>query len=108
METRADNLQSNLLSVTEGAAEKIKEFLIKIGRPYSGIRLRVVPSITRERMFEFDFANRILDNDIVIETNGVKLYINKMSLEEIKGAHIKFYQTLEGSPFRIIAPNKYE
>ena len=106
METKANDLKSQELTLTEEASRKLKDFLKKTGKPNSGLRLRVSPSASKGFIYEMDFEEKPLANDVIIENNGIKIFIDRMSLESIKGSEIDFSDNAEGSCFRLARSKK--
>ena len=49
--------------------------------------------------------NRILSNDMVLEQHGVKVLVDEMSINYLKGATVDYVDELMGSGFKITNPN---
>ena len=45
------------------------------------------------------------EDDLVIEEAGVKLLVDSMSLDHLKGANVDYIESLMGSGFKINNPN---
>ena len=54
--------------------------------------------------YKFDFENLKRDDDIIIDTKIVKILIDEISLNYIKGSKIDYVTELIGSSFKISNP----
>ena len=55
--------------------------------------------------YRYGLADDINDDDIVTETDGVKLVVDEMSLELVQGGMVDFVESLGGSAFQVTNPN---
>ena len=55
--------------------------------------------------YRFGFADTIQADDCVTETDGVKLVVDTMSLDLVRGASVDFVDSLGGQAFRVDNPN---
>ncbi len=93
------------LVFTEHAAEKVKELS---GRPdNSGSMLRVYIQGGGCSGFQYGFAleGEEGQDDMVVETDGVKLLVDPMSFQYLMGAEIDYLEDLQGARFVINNPN---
>ena len=106
---RSETFSENeyFLSITDEAVDKLKEFLRRTGYPNYGLRLRVIPSIDGH-IYEMDYEKKARNNDIVIQEKGLRIFVNKGSVDNIKGCKIDFYESLDGSSFRLSRPERKE
>ena len=93
------------VTLTESAANKIKALLADEAN--AGLHLRIFVSGGGCSGFQygFTFDEQVKDNDTVVESQGVKLLIDPMSLDLIKGAEIDYETTIQGESFVIRNPN---
>jgi iron-sulfur cluster assembly accessory protein len=54
--------------------------------------------------YKFELADQA-DDDTVTETDGVKLVVDPMSLELVKGSAVDFVEDLGGAAFKVTNPN---
>ena len=47
----------------------------------------------------------LIGDDIVVETDGVRLVVDAMSLDLVRGASVDFVDSLGGAAFRVDNPN---
>jgi len=93
------------IRLTDFAAKKIKEISEKENKKGYGLRVAVVAGGCAGYQYAMSFENKKGNDDIVIENNGVKLYIDNESSEFLKGSNIDFIEGLQGAGFKINNPN---
>lgn len=93
------------LTLTEAAAVKIKELQAKEKKDGHVLRIRIIPGGCAGFQYRFIFDNKITSDDVLLEKHGVKLCVDKESLEMLNNAKIDFVDTLQGSGFKIDNPN---
>jgi iron-sulfur cluster insertion protein len=96
----------SVILVTEAAAAKIKELLVEEGKADSGLRVFVQGG----GCSGFQYGLMIEENgagvgDSLLESNGVKLLVDPVSLSYLKGAEVDFVETVTGGGFTIKNPN---
>jgi iron-sulfur cluster insertion protein len=96
-----------MISVTPLAAEKINELLAEEEKPGAGLRVFVqgggCSGFQYGLMIEENGAAP--DSDQTIESNGVKLYVDPISVRYLKGAEVDFVENISGGGFTIRNPN---
>jgi iron-sulfur cluster assembly accessory protein len=95
-----------MIHVTEAAAEKINELLVEENKTGAGLRVFVQGG----GCSGFQYGLMIEENgqgagDQVFESNGVKLFIDPISIRYLKGAEVDFVDTVTGGGFTIKNPN---
>lgn len=55
--------------------------------------------------YRFGLAETIDDDDIITMENGVKLVVDPMSLDLVRGSAVDFVESLGGSAFQVKNPN---
>ena len=95
-----------VITVTEAAATKIKELLSEEGKAESGLRVFVQGG----GCSGFQYGLMIEEGgagvgDQAFESNGVKLFIDPVSISYLKGAEVDFVDTITGGGFTIKNPN---
>ncbi|MCC7033596.1 MAG: iron-sulfur cluster insertion protein ErpA [Acidobacteria bacterium] len=94
------------ITVTEAAATKIKELLAEEGKAESGLRVFVQGG----GCSGFQYGLMIEEagagvGDQSFESNGVKLFVDPVSISYLKGAEVDFVDTITGGGFTIKNPN---
>lgn len=96
-----------MITVTPLAAEKINELLSEEEKAGAGLRVFVqgggCSGFQYGLMIEEDGASP--DSDKVIESNGVTLFVDPISVRYLKGAEVDFVDNLAGGGFTIRNPN---
>jgi iron-sulfur cluster insertion protein len=94
-----------MINVSSIAATKINELLTEEGKAGSGLRVFVQGG----GCSGFQYGLMIEENgggtDQVFESNGVKLFIDPISVAYLKGAEVDFVDTVTGGGFTIKNPN---
>lgn len=103
----ADQTQTEQVTLTETAAQAIKDLLAKRNLQDQGYALRVFIQGGGCSGFQYGMAldNRVLENDRVGEFYGVKVLVDEMSIQYLKGATVDYVDELMGSGFKIHNPN---
>jgi iron-sulfur cluster insertion protein len=94
-----------MLSLTEKAAEKVKEIRQSEGiEEVMALRLRVVGGGCSGFSYDlyFDAAQ---DADKVFDSFGVKLVVDQMSLMYLVGTEVDYVEGLHGAGFKFQNPN---
>lgn len=55
--------------------------------------------------YRFGLADDVAADDVVAETDGVKLVVDAISLDLVRGCQVDFVETLGGTAFRVENPN---
>ncbi len=97
---------TNVLTLTENAAEKVRGFLADADEA-SEVALRVAVQAGGCAGFRYAlfFDDRALDGDLVEEQHGITIRIDQMSTPYMQGAVIDWKESLEASGFSIENPN---
>jgi iron-sulfur cluster insertion protein len=94
-----------VIHVSETAASKINELLVEEGKAGSGLRVFVqgggCSGFQYGLMIEEDGGG----SDQVFESNGVRLFVDPISISYLKGAEVDFVETVTGGGFTIKNPN---
>jgi len=91
---------------TNNASLKLKEMAEKEKKP-AVLRIQVIAGGCAGFQYKFDF-DEMNENDIIIESNGVKFIMDSESNKLLKGSKIEYIDTLNESGFRISNPNSEE
>ena len=94
-----------MISITEKAAEEFKTYSEKEGKNNSGLRLFVAGMGCGGPQYGMAFEEESKDEDLVIESNGVKLIVAKDFESVFDGATVDYQTSEHGSGFLITNPN---
>ena len=95
---------SQTLTLTEAAAKRVAFIAQKQTKP-AILRLSVEGGGCSGFQYKFDLADAPEGDDIVSETDGVKLVVDPISLDLVGGSVVDFVESLGGAAFRVENPN---
>jgi iron-sulfur cluster assembly protein len=98
-------IQSDLITITPAAAQAVIELLEK--RHLTGYALRLFVSGGGCSGLQYGMAleNNIRETDWFTEMHGVKIVVDEISLDYLRGSSIDYVDTLMGGGFKIENPN---
>jgi iron-sulfur cluster assembly protein len=95
------------VSLTEKAAEKVKNVIEKQGKQNAALRLYVSGGGCSG--FQYGLAiDENNDGDHVIESHGVTLLVDEQSAQYIDGSEVDYVETVMGEGFKVNNPNATE
>ena len=94
-----------MINVTPLAAEKIHELLTEENKTEAGLRVFVQGGGCSGFQYGLMIEEGSGVGDQLFESNGVKLYVDPVSLSYLKGAEVDFVDTITGGGFTIKNPN---
>jgi iron-sulfur cluster assembly accessory protein len=95
---------SSTLTLTPSAAKRVAWIADKQARPPI-LRLSVEGGGCSGFQYKFDLADAAEGDDLVSETDGVKLVVDPVSLDLVDGSVVDFVESLGGAAFRVENPN---
>jgi iron-sulfur cluster assembly protein len=100
-----EQIQTELVNVTPAAASAVQELMNK--RNITGYGLRIFISGGGCSGFQYGLAleDNVRESDTSYEINGVKLVIDDVSINYLRGAQVDYVDELMGSGFKISNPN---
>ena len=97
-------IMSSTLTLTPSAAKRVAWIADKQARP-AILRLSVEGGGCSGFQYKFDLADAAEGDDLVSETDGVKLVVDPVSLDLVDGSVVDFVESLGGAAFRVENPN---
>jgi len=94
-----------LVNFTEAAARKVRELLDEEDNAQQMLRVFVSGGGCSGFQYGFKFDDSLDEDDTRVETLGVTLVVDPMSLQYLVGADIDYKETVEGAQFVIRNPN---
>lgn len=91
--------------MTERAAQKITEFMKQIGKEQGGLRMRVMGGGCSGLQYQLGIDDNPEAGDKVIESNGIKIFIDLKSALYLAGTEVDYVEDLMQSGFKITNPN---
>ncbi len=96
--------QPPLFSVTDLAASHMREQIQKQGKPNAGLRVRIVAGGCSGLQYKLEFTENQRKDDNVIESNGVKVFIDPKSAVFLAASQLDYSEELVGGGFRVVNP----
>ena len=94
-----------MITISDLAADKIKEILKAEGVPNHGLRVSAAGGGCCGPSYEIMIDDKAGDDDTVVEKNGAKLFIDMATASNIAGAELGFISEERGEGFVIGFPN---
>ena len=92
------------ISLTENAAKRVAWIAERQHKP-AILRLAVDGGGCAGFTYKFELTEQADAEDAVAETGGVKLVVDPVSLELVKGSAVDFVEDMGGAAFRVTNPN---
>ena len=93
-----------MINISPTAASKITELLAEENKEGSGLRVFVQGGGCSGFQYGLMIEETGSDADRVFESNGVKLYVDPISIRYLGGAEVDFVDTVTGGGFTIKNP----
>ncbi|MBS0479553.1 MAG: iron-sulfur cluster insertion protein ErpA [Proteobacteria bacterium] len=92
------------VTLTAAAAARVATIAERQGKP-AILRLSVEGGGCSGFQYKFGLAEVPEPGDAIVETDGVRLLVDDMSLDLVRGAQVDFVDNLGGAHFAVINPN---
>jgi iron-sulfur cluster insertion protein len=92
------------ITLTENAAKRVAWIAERQQKP-AILRLSVDGGGCAGFTYRFELADAQEDDDAVAETDGVRLVVDPVSFDLLKGSAVDFVEDLGGAAFRVTNPN---
>jgi iron-sulfur cluster assembly accessory protein len=97
--------ETTIVNITDNAAEKVKALMAQEGEEDLALRIGVRPGGCSGFQYSIYFDDEIADDDEVLETKGVKVLVDAMSVPYIMGSEFDYVDGLMGAGFAVNNPN---
>ena len=94
-----------MIQLSERAVSKVKELLTTDNKTGYGLRVAVQGGGCSGFQYGLMIEESGGSGDQVFESNGVRLFIDPVSISYLKGAEVDFVDTVTGGGFTIKNPN---
>ena len=98
-------LATDGITLTEVAAQKVKDLIANEDVESLSLRISVAPGGCSGLRYQLQLDDRELDGDVVSDFYGVNVVTDRMSHPYLLGATIDFVDTIEQQGFTIDNPN---
>ena len=92
------------ISLTQSAAKRVAWIAERQSRP-AILRLAVDGGGCAGFTYKFELTEKQEGDDTVAETDGVKLVVDPVSLDLVRGSAVDFVEDLNGAAFKVLNPN---
>lgn len=96
---------SDGVSMTKKAAEKFLEILKAEQKQGWALRFEDKPGGCGGFEYILDFTKAPTEDDLIFESYGAKICVNKKAYERLKGSEIDYLEGLKESGFKVVNPN---
>ena len=96
---------SDTIEITQAAADKVRQLLMERNLPEHGLRVFVAGGGCSGMQYGMALEATPREFDNVVESGGVRLYVDPTSMMYLSGANIDYVDNLMGGGFRIDNPN---
>ena len=92
------------IALSPAAAARVAAIAGRQGKP-AILRLAVDGGGCSGFQYRFGFADAAEADDTVVETDGVRLVVDSVSLDLVRGSQVDYVESLGGAAFRVDNPN---
>ena len=94
-----------MLTLTDNAIKAINRFITGSETGASGLRIQVSDGGCSGMQYGLKLEQAATTEDVVVESGGVKVFIDPASAPQITGVTVDFVESMEGSGFKFTNPN---
>jgi iron-sulfur cluster assembly protein len=94
-----------MIEVTVSAAKAIQDAITSSSEPVLGLRVMVQPGGCAGMKYSMGLIREAIDGDLVFDQSGVRVFVEKESVELLEGVRLDFVSGLEGAGFSFENPN---
>ena len=91
------------IALTPSAAARVATIAGRQGRP-AALRLSVEGGGCAGFQYKFGLADGVDGDDVTVETDGVQLVVDSVSLDLLRGSVVDFVESLGGAAFQVRNP----
>jgi iron-sulfur cluster assembly accessory protein len=95
------------LVLTDRAVQEVHKFMQAEELPAesAGLRVSVLPGGCSGFKYSLNIEERSLDDDSVIDINGVRVFVDGFSMQYLNGVIVDYTSSMQGSGFTFTNPN---
>ena len=104
VETQSSAIQ---LTLSDNAVAEVRKFMAAEAVPAesAGLRVAVMPGGCSGFKYSLNIEERALEDDSVLEINGVRVFVDAFSMQYLNGVAIDYVTSMQGSGFALSNPN---
>ncbi|HEX6307879.1 MAG TPA: iron-sulfur cluster assembly accessory protein [Longimicrobiales bacterium] len=94
------------ITVTPTAVAEVQKFMVEQGAAQdAGLRVAVLPGGCSGFQYGLNIEDDPQDDDEILESNGIRLFVDPFSGQYLNGVEIDYVTTMMGSGFTFKNPN---
>jgi iron-sulfur cluster assembly protein len=94
------------ITVTSTAAAEVQKFMSEQGATETaGLRVAVLPGGCSGFQYGLNIEDESQDDDDIVESNGIRLFVDPFSGQYLDGVEIDYVTTMMGAGFTFKNPN---
>lgn len=94
-----------MLTLTDNAIKAINRFIAGSENGACGLRIQVSGGGCSGLQYGLKLEQAANSDDVVVESGGVKVFVDPASVPSIDGVTVDFVESMEGSGFKFTNPN---
>ena len=94
-----------MITLSEGAVKRVKEFIAEQSESYSGIRVSVEAAGCSGFQYVMNLEQNSRTGDEVIQVDGIQVFVDERSMAQLQGTEIDYVASIEGAGFKFNNPN---
>ncbi|HEY2048770.1 MAG TPA: iron-sulfur cluster assembly accessory protein [Caulobacteraceae bacterium] len=106
VQTRPRRPRPKVVTLTDAAAERVREIMAKAEKPYAGLRVGVKNGGCAGQEYVLEYAETADPLDEVVEDKGVRILIEPKAVLFLLGSEIDYEVTRLASKFVFHNPNE--
>ena len=94
------------VTVTPTAVAEVRKYIEENGAlETAGLRVGVLPGGCSGFQYGLNIEDEAAEDDLILETNGLRLFVDPFSMQYLGGVEIDYVSTFQGSGFTFNNPN---
>jgi iron-sulfur cluster assembly accessory protein len=94
------------ITVTPNAVNEVRRYMEENAAPEAaGLRIGVLPGGCSGFQYGLNIEDEPAEDDLVVESNGLRLFVDPFSMQYLGGVEIDYVTTFQGSGFTFNNPN---
>jgi iron-sulfur cluster assembly protein len=93
-----------MIQLTDGALNAVRSAIAGAAQPVEGLRIVVEAGGCAGLKYMMGLVSDVTPGDVLVEREGVKVYVDEASLQHLSGTTVDFVMGLEGSGFTFDNP----
>lgn len=103
--TTPESVSEKEITISEFGAQKATDILANSGKENAGVRVFIKSGGCSGYQYGMAIDDRELEGDTIVVDRGVKLLVDRMSLELLRGSEVDFVENMMGGGFTVNNPN---